>query len=83
MILLDMEMPKCCDECDFQARVGWCCAICKPIDHDKSFEQRLLDCPLYKIEVPNDINETLESMGEKIKKLRNEIDTMLKIIGEK
>lgn len=53
MVLIDIEMPQCCDECDLQYTVGWCCASSKPINYPEAFDKRMEWCPLHETKCDN------------------------------
>lgn len=52
MIQIDLEIPKCCDECKFVYDSCACIITGTRIDWEKSDSERLLDCPLNKIAEP-------------------------------
>lgn len=52
MIQIDLEIPKCCDECKFIYDSCCCIITGSRIDWDKFDSERLLDCPLNKIAEP-------------------------------
>ena len=52
MIQIDLEIPKCCDECKFVYDSCKCIITGSRIDWDKFDSERLLDCPLNKIAEP-------------------------------
>ena len=52
MIQIDLEIPKCCDECKFVYDSCKCIITGSRIDWEKSDSERLLDCPLNKIAEP-------------------------------
>lgn len=52
MIQIDLEIPKCCDECKFVYDSCKCIITGSCIDWDKCDSERLLDCPLNKIAEP-------------------------------
>ena len=52
MIQIDLEIPKCCDECKFVYDSCKCIITGSRLDWYKSDSERLLDCPLNKIAEP-------------------------------
>lgn len=46
MIVIDMDMPKCCGNCKFNDSSCWCSITKSEIDRDYEYSERLDNCPL-------------------------------------
>ena len=49
MIQIDLEMPKCCEDCRLVYDNCWCMITGSRMDWEKSETERLPDCPLREI----------------------------------
>lgn len=69
MILIDMEMPPCCDECDLQFCVSLCClGGGKQVEYPKAYNTRMEWCPLHE---PSFKQDEIKEMQDKINEIKN------------